>query len=226
MWRRTIPFQIKALSKGEFEGYGSTFGNVDLGGDVIVHGAFSKGLQAHAENGTQVKMLWNHRMSDLPIGVWTHIKEDEKGLWVKGQLADTTMGNDIRALMQLGAIDSMSIGFTVPEGGMDFERGGIRLIKEIDLWEVSPVNFPMNPKAVIEGVKSQYDGPRQLERALRQRYSVDESKRIVHDVFSSVRREEKSDEDDLREVDQDVLAALRRANELKFAALLRMQRKT
>ena len=43
----TIPLSIKALSDGEFEGHGSIFGNEDLGGDIVMKGAFRKSLEKH-----------------------------------------------------------------------------------------------------------------------------------------------------------------------------------
>ena len=83
-----ITSDIKAMDEGEddeekgtFEGYGSIFNNKDLGNDVVVQGAFTKSLRRTGAKG--VKMLYQHK-SDMPIGVFESIKEDENGLKVKG----------------------------------------------------------------------------------------------------------------------------------------------
>jgi hypothetical protein len=54
MTNQTIDFglELKALSDREFEGHGSVFGNVDLGGDVVTRGAFKRSLAKHKADGT------------------------------------------------------------------------------------------------------------------------------------------------------------------------------
>ena len=94
---------------GRFEGYGSVFGNKDLGNDVIEKGAFSKSLRKRTAKG--VKLLYQHK-SDMPIGVFDEIKEDEHGLVVKGRLAlKTQAGAEAYELLKMGALDGLSIGF-------------------------------------------------------------------------------------------------------------------
>ena len=41
---------------GRISGYGSVFGNIDLGGDIVMPGAFKNSLQQNPN----VKMLWGH----------------------------------------------------------------------------------------------------------------------------------------------------------------------
>ncbi|MDM7458981.1 MAG: HK97 family phage prohead protease, partial [Paracoccus sp. (in: a-proteobacteria)] len=74
------------LSEGHLiEGYGSLFGLTDQGGDAVMPGAFSSSLQRLAGRGDKVRMLWQHDPAK-PIGVWDEIREDGKGLWVRGRL--------------------------------------------------------------------------------------------------------------------------------------------
>ena len=215
-----VPFEIKAVSDREIEGYGSTFGNVDLGGDVVMPGAFSRSLATHKANGTRPKMLWNHDTSGLPIGVWEEFGEDDHGLYMRGKFADTEMGRDVRTLAKMKAIDSMSIGFVPVDA--EFTKDGILLLKEIDLWEVSPVNFPMNPKAVIEAVKSQFPDVRSLERHLRDvGNSQKGAKRLISDLMEST---ETADDIGQRDVDEDLLAGLAAANEELLAKLILSRR--
>lgn len=183
MKRFITAFQIKSLKDREIEGYGATFNNVDHGGDIVMPGAFRKSLRQHAKAGTMPKMLWNHDSNAPPIGVWKSIEEDDNGLHMIGEFADTQMGSDVRTLAKMKAIDSMSIGYLAIDVG--FDRDGNRLLKEVDLWEVSPVNFPMNPRAVIQAAKSMYATPRQLEHDLREKgCSKSQAREAVHEVFS------------------------------------------
>jgi len=210
-----VPFQFKALSDKGIEGYGSTFGNVDLGGDIVMPGAFSRSIATHRANGTRPKMLWNHDTSGLPIGVWEEFEEDSHGLYMKGTFADTEMGRDVRTLAKMKAIDSMSIGFVPVDA--EFSKDGYLLLKEIDLWEVSPVNFPMNPKAVIEAVKSQFADVRSFERHLRDTgCSQRAAKRLISDLLES----NETLDTEQRDVDKDLLAELTAKKDALLAGLI------
>lgn len=149
----TVPLEMKSLDAGQFEGYGSTFGNVDLGGDVVMKGAFSDSLAEYRKAGEWPQMFWMHNPSQIP-GKWLDMSEDTKGLKTKGELLPTTIGNDVQILMKAKAVRALSIGFSM-DSPSDYEfKDGIRLLHRINLWEVSPVSMPMNPKAKINSVKS------------------------------------------------------------------------
>ncbi len=138
---------------GTFTGMASTFGNKDLMGDIIEAGAFKKSLKRRPAK--KVKLLHQHDGWSLPLGVFAEIEETPKGLMVKGRLAmGTQQGREVFELMKMGALDALSIGFRVAKDGAIFDRDkGLRIIKEIDLIEISVVNFPANPRARITGVK-------------------------------------------------------------------------
>src|SRR5690606_34136449 len=101
-----------------FAGYGAYFNNVDAYGDVIAPGAFTKTLKEARASGNWPAMLLQHGSflggdDNMPVGVWTDMREDDKGLWVEGQLADTQRGRDTYALLKMSprpAINGMSIG--------------------------------------------------------------------------------------------------------------------
>ena len=120
---------------------------------MIAAGAFVGSLGAHKAAGTMPAMLWQHD-ADEPIGVWTEMTEDKKGLRVKGQLAlETVRGKEAHALLKLGALNGLSIGFVSKQWAYDRESE-VRTLTEIDLWEVSLVTFPANPKARVTHIKS------------------------------------------------------------------------
>jgi uncharacterized protein len=182
--------EIKALSAREFEGHGSVFGNADLGGDIVVPGAFKRSLAEHKKSGTLPVMLWMHKM-DQVAGVWHEMKEDSRGLYVRGELADTQLGQEIHTLLKMKAVRGMSIGYRVADSGWD--REGNRLLKEIDLHEVSIVTLGMNPLAQVAGVKSRLSDrgeyvptEREFERTLRDAgYSRAVARHLAGKVFDA-----------------------------------------
>ena len=161
--------EIKAESnQGIFTGYGSIFGNEDQGNDIMQKGAFTKSLVNRPVS--KVKMLYQHK-TDEPIGVFTDMYEDSKGLFVKGQLAmGTQKGREAYELLKMGALDGMSIGFRAdPEKqGYNENKRGVRTLKEVDLMEISLVTFPMNESALIETVKGNAKNIREWEKILRE----------------------------------------------------------
>src|SRR5262245_26345257 len=123
-----IKLEIKSLSKREFEGHGSTFGNVDLGDDIVMPGAFKRSLAEHQKAGALPQMFWMHRPDQVP-GKWLEMEEDGKGLRVKGVLAETPLGEEMHTLLQMKAVRGLSIGFRTKD--QDFDKDGHRLLKEI-----------------------------------------------------------------------------------------------
>ncbi len=162
---------------GTFSGYASVFGAVDLGKDVVEPGAFARSLQKRKVGG--IRMLYQHDPAQ-PIGVWTEIREDRRGLFVRGRLTPgVRRAQEVLALLRSGALDGLSIGFRAARTRRD-PASGIRRIVEADLWEISVVTFPMQPAARVETVKARRpktaatdeSGAHQLTRAIRHAISI------------------------------------------------------
>lgn len=152
---QTLDFALEIKSaddeKGTFEGYASTFGNRDRGGDIVVAGAFAKSLKHRGARG--VKMFADHDPRQR-IGVWSRIEEDEKGLYVEGRLLiEKQIGREAWIDLKAGSLDSMSIGFRTVADKYDGRRKA-RLLQELDLLEISLISFPMNEEARVTAVKS------------------------------------------------------------------------
>ncbi len=147
----TTSLEVKTLSKREFEGYGSIAGNVDYGNDIVMPGAFKATLADHESKGTLPLMFWMHNPERIP-GKWLEMREDSKGLYVKGVLADTELGNEIHTLLGMKAVSGLSIGYQTLD--RDYDSDGNRLLKQVSLHETSIVSLPMNPKAQIVHTKS------------------------------------------------------------------------
>lgn len=125
-----------------FSGYASLWGVADLNGDVVQRGAFARSLERTGVAG--VRMLHNHE-SRSPVGVWDRIAEDERGLFVAGRLEDWSAESRFaRALVRAGALDGLSIGFRSRKARREAR---LRVLEDVELWEVSLVTFPMLPGA-------------------------------------------------------------------------------
>jgi len=148
---RALPFESKSLDDGVFEGYASLFNREDLGHDIIAPGAFRESL---ASRGAQrIKMLFQHDPAE-PIGVWDEIREDARGLYVRGRLMTAVAkAREVLTLMRAGALDGLSIGFKTVKARRDASTG-VRRLEKVDLWEISVVTFPMLPDARVANVKA------------------------------------------------------------------------
>lgn len=179
---KSMSFELKREpdADGEFEGYASVFNIVDQGMDVVERGAFLKSLA-----GRKPKMLWQHDQKQV-IGVWDEVKEDERGLFVKGRiLKDVQQGREAMVLMKAGVIDSMSIGYRTIEASSE-GSGTVRKLLEVDLFEISLVTFPMLPDATVTDVKS-IKTIREFEKALRDAgFSLKEAKAVAADGFAGL----------------------------------------
>jgi HK97 family phage prohead protease len=147
-----VPLDLKAISEdGEFEGYLSTFGNVDRGMDMVMPGAFRATLKARPLSA--IKLLRDHDTRQV-IGKWLAMEEDDRGLKVRGKLFAGTvqLATETLALMREGALDAMSIGYRTVKAAWD-EQAGVRKLMELELWEGSIVTFPMNELATVDAVK-------------------------------------------------------------------------
>jgi uncharacterized protein len=149
--KQGCPFEIKAVEEhGIFEGYASVFNNEDLGGDIVMPGAFKKAI---SDNLINVPILWGHNTQEL-CGKNLEAKEDRNGLFVKGELnLNTQRGREAYEFAKQGAIRGLSIGYSSIPDKTDRDSKGRRLLREVKWWEYSLTPFPMNEEALITDVK-------------------------------------------------------------------------
>lgn len=158
MNRKSFNLEIKAVDEdGFFSGYGAVFGNIDWYNDIILPGAFKNTLAKWTEKGKLPPVLWNHSTNE-PIGVYTKLVEDEKGLYVEGKLlvGDVPKAKSTHALLKAGAIDGLSIGYRTIKSSYN-ETTDIRELIELDLGEISIVTTPANEQSLITSVKSKLE---------------------------------------------------------------------
>lgn len=159
MLHKQIAFKAEAVNdNGTFSGYGSVFGNVDSYREIVAPGAFKSSILRLKESDEVLPVLWQHN-PDQPIGGYTELAEDERGLKMSGFLLkdDVTLAREAYALMKARVVKGLSIGYYVPKGGDSYdEKTGIRTLHEVDLRETSVVTFPANEEAQVENVKAAF----------------------------------------------------------------------
>jgi HK97 family phage prohead protease len=180
--------------EGRFTGYASVWGRVDSYGDTVVKGAFERTME---DRKRMPLMLYQHDSSQV-IGKWLNFEEDDYGFRAEGELTrDHSIADDVRASMRHGAIDGLSIGFRMFDDGSEKNEDGGRILKDIDLVEVSVVSMPAETEARIFEVREEIEmieSIRDIEAfARRAGFSRNDAKRLVSS-FRSVYQREADDE--------------------------------
>lgn len=181
---------LSVEADGTFSGYASLFGKADLGRDMVLPGAFAASLAKRGPGG--VKMLFQHDPNE-PIGVWLEVREDARGLFVKGKLTTgVERAREVLSLLRAGALDGLSIGYRTVRGRTD-PASGVRKLMEVDLWEISVVTFPMLPEARISAVKAaraagRLPTTREFERFLVQDagFSRSQARTVIRSGFNTL----------------------------------------
>jgi hypothetical protein len=201
-----------AIKEMTFSGYGAFFNNVDSYGDVILPGAFAESLAASHKSGQFPAMLmqhggWGIGADDMtPIGIWTGLSEDGKGLMVEGKLADTPRGREAYALLKMSprpAIDGLSIGYIAKEFSQRSKpEEPRRTLKKVDLMEISLVTFPANGKARVASVKSGADfSERDFEQLMQDAgLSRKEARIVMNQGFRHLKAMQDAGSDELDEL--------------------------
>ena len=143
--------EVKAVREDSnlfIEGYASVFGVVDSYNDIVVQGAFTNTLINDAK---RVKFCWQHNMDDV-IGKIIEMREDDRGLWFKAKISNTSKGKDVAILVEDNALDEVSFAYRTKKYLMD-EETDIRKLLEVELIEISLVTRAANPQAVITGTE-------------------------------------------------------------------------
>ncbi len=190
-----VAFELKSLDEatGEFEGYGSTFGNVDLGGDIVAKGAFAATIADHGKAGTMPAMLFSHD-SNEPVGDWLDMAEDKRGLRMRGKLwigKGIPKAEQAYLMLKGRGAKGLSIGYVTKKAEYD-DKKNTRTLVQVELHEVSPTPFPMNPKATVSSVKTAIRLPdnftkRDLETCLRDAgLSITQAKALLASGYKAI----------------------------------------
>lgn len=155
-----VGFTLKDVQEDDkyfhFSGYASTFGNIDRHDDIVAKGSFIDSINTMIKNGDYLPVLWQHKQH-MPLGIYIEIREDDNGLFVRGRMPkeDAFVNGRVIPQMKVGSVKKMSIGFCIKDYEYkDMDEKRIRIIKKVDLWEVSLVTIPANGKADIVDMKA------------------------------------------------------------------------
>jgi len=155
---KTFDFEVKAAeevnNKWNFQGYASTFGNIDLGLDIVERGAFKRTIK---DNKGKFPVLADHDPYKQ-IGWNLKASEDDKGLLVEGEVdMNVQLGKERASLaktaLDIGAKFGLSIGYLTIKAEPDKDNPRVRRLKELRLFEYSFVTFPMNVEAMVTDAK-------------------------------------------------------------------------
>lgn len=212
-----MEFKLDADQSGVFRGYGSTFGNVDLGKDICAKGCFLRSLGEHKKANTLPAMYWMHDRRE-PIGDWLEVDENDKGLPVVGKLwtgtQETECARKAMGVLKGTSAKGLSIGYETKRYSFD-QKSGIRTLEDVNLPEISVVGYGMNPKAVVTHIKSLFeDGAvptvRDVEELLRDAgFSATQAKAFIAHGFKAIERD--ADEHKTMEMEIKELVRLRAA---------------
>ncbi len=208
MEKLLVPFEMKELTEDDdfyyFKGYASTFGNVDLGNDVVVEGAFTETITKFSKE-SPLPALWQHDHHE-PVGVFDVLREDKKGLYIEGRMPkeDSFVRERVAPQMRIKSVKAMSIGFWIKDWKHEDD---VRKLLKIDLIEISLVTSPMNPDAVITDFKSlSFDDIkeidiRELEKQFKEGVKLsNKATKTIISAIKSLRDEGESNRDDWSEV--------------------------
>lgn len=165
----------------KFEGYASTYGNIDRHGDIVEKGAFSRCLADIKASGIMPSLLMHHDLK-RPVGIFEDLIDDDFGLKFNAELTSGVRDADeAHALLKHGALHSVSIGYMINRERYD-HKTGINHLEDLSVHEISLVTIPANAQAVVTAVKNAEGIPdvREIERVLRDAgFSRRESKAFI-----------------------------------------------
>lgn len=189
--------EVRSQAQGLIEGYASVFGGVDCYSSFVVKGAYAATLAKHRANGTTPAMLWAHDTAQ-PLGRWTSIEEDARGLKVTGQInLQTEVGRRTFEHLRAGDVNGLSVGFNYSNDDIE-QVDGVTYFKKIDLVEISVVSVPADTLARISAIRSPIAKPntiRALEEALEQiGFSRREARGIAAKGFAGLGMPDESEE--------------------------------
>ncbi|MBL0209285.1 MAG: HK97 family phage prohead protease [Propionivibrio sp.] len=205
-----------AASEGTFSGYGSVFGNVDSKNDIVAPGAYAEVLKS----GEKIPVYVNHGWLDgkLPVGSWSGLKEDDRGLFGEAGLV-MQMPSAIDAYwgMKSGLVTGLSVAF-LPDGkSIERRSDGVRVIHKVKmLKEISIVNEPANEEARVFSVKAteeigRLETVRDFERLLRDVGSFDQAtaKQLVAKAKDIFKQRDADEDAEAQSSQEQLLFALR-----------------
>lgn len=189
---------------GTISGYFSTYDRIpDSYGDVIAKGSFTETIRKRKESGHPFPLCWNHDLNQI-IGFVdpADIEDTEKGpLMKKASFFNTQLAQEKRELVKSGVVYQFSFAYEVLEAGPTTLDDGVKAneLKKLELFEVSIVPIPANPRAEVTDIKAGRRNRKSDEDTIRQIISLANS--LLEDEVEDI--EEDPKDSDAKSEEQD-----------------------
>ena len=150
--------QGNELAVGQFEAIVSVFGNVDTYGDMVVPGAFKADLDARAESGAVLPVVWSHKWDDpfAHIGWVVKAEERPEGLWVQAELdMDNPTAQQVHKLLKSRRVSQFSFAYDVQDHALATAEDGTEYLelRKLKLHEVGPCLVGVNQETELLAAK-------------------------------------------------------------------------
>lgn len=201
MYYKTM--QLKADEAGKISGFFSTYEKTpDSYGDIIEPGAFTKTIEKRKETGHPFPLCWNHDFSSV-IGVVDTIEEKEVGPYIEASFLDTALAQDVRKMVQSGAVYQFSFAYDVlswREPTADEKKMGVQnVLQEVEVFEISVVTVPANQNAVVTDIKGAIEA--EIKAGRRNNKSDEETIKQIISLAQSLltKEDDKPEEEEAKE---------------------------
>jgi HK97 family phage prohead protease len=153
---QTVKLDVKGVTdEGGFQGLAAVYSNTDAAGERIAPGAMTKTLR---EGGPVYPLLWSHNPEHV-IGT-VELTDSPRGLQATGKLVlSVAKAKEVYDLLKAGAVRGLSIGYRVITDRLE---DGVRVLKELRLFEVSLTSLQSNPLALVHSVKHSVENDRDI----------------------------------------------------------------
>lgn len=215
-------FEIKsAEDNGTITGYFSTYDEIpDSYGDIVEKGAFTKTIKDREETGHPFPLCWNHDLDQI-IGKVEKIEDTDKGPLMTAVFFDTPLAQEKRKIVQSGVVYQFSFAYDIVENRMPTEdekkKGISNVLKEVELFEVSIVPVPANPRAEVTEIKSGKRNSKKDADTIRQAISLlqsvlDEAENLENGEEEQTNNEKSKDSEELNPKKEKLLEYIKKLN--------------
>lgn len=151
------PQDFTSGDNGIISGYFATFDHDhgDSYGDVILKNAFKGTIERRKKTGHPFPLCFNHDFSCI-IGRVTDIGEDNKGAYFTAEFFPTEKAQEVRSIVKSGVLWQFSFAYDTLDAGKVKAGDGtiVNELRELELYEISVVAVPANPRATLTDIKT------------------------------------------------------------------------
>lgn len=207
--------ELKADETGKIAGFFSTYEKTpDSYGDIIEPGAFTKTIEKRKASGHPFPLCWNHDFSSV-IGVVDNVEEKEIGPYIEASFLDTALAQDVRKMVQSGAVYQFSFAYDVlswREPTAEEKKMGVQnVLQEVEVFEVSVVTVPANQNAVVTDIKGAIEA--EIKAGRRNNKSDEETIKQIISLAQSLLTVKEDDKPEEEEAEEEAKSEVNEASE-------------